>query len=80
MSRTPKHFSNPDSKSSPIGLQKIKNNSNIKSKSKFKIEGTIKNESCSTTLVDPKTVFIPYPNPKNGPLGPQKFKNDTKIK
>ena len=29
-------------------------------------------ESCSTTLVDPKTVVEPYSNPKNSPLGPQK--------
>ena len=39
-----------------------------------------KNESCSTTWVDPKTVFEPFHSPKNSPLGPQKVKNDTKIK
>ena len=40
-------------------------------------------QSVSTTfytLVDPKTVFEPYPNPKNSPLGLQKVKNDPKIK
>ena len=31
-------------------------------------------ESCSTTQLDPKTVFDPYSNPKNSPLGPQKVK------
>ena len=35
------------------------NDPKIKSKSKVRIEGTMKNESCSTTLVDPKTVLSP---------------------
>ena len=43
------------------------------------MEGNIENESCSTTWVDPKTVFKPYTDPKNSPLGPQKVKNDPKI-
>ena len=30
----------------------------------------IENKSCSNTLVDPKTVFEPYPDPKNSSLGP----------
>ena len=38
------------------------------------------NKSCSTTWVDPKTVFEPFHNPKNSSLGPQKVKNDPKIK
>ena len=48
----------------------------MKSKLKVRIEGTIENKSCSTTRVDPKTVFNHYPGPKNRPLGPQKAKND----
>ena len=44
------------------------------------MEKYIENENCSTTWVDPKTVFEPFPNPKNSPLGPQKVKNDPKIK
>ena len=52
----------------------------MKSKSNAKIEGNIENESCSTTQVDLKTAFEPFPNPKNSPLGPQKVKNDPKNK
>ena len=37
----------------------------------------MKDKSCLTTRVDPKTVFEPYPNPKNSPLGPKKY--DAKI-
>ena len=44
------------------------------------MERNKENESCSTTLVDPKKGVEPYPNPKNSPLGPQKVKNDPKIK
>ena len=44
---------NIDHKNSPIGPQKAK----IKSKSNVRIEGNTENESCSTTWVDPKTVF-----------------------
>ena len=43
-------------------------------------EGNIETDSCSITLVEPKTVFEPFPNPKNSLLGPQKVKNDPKIK
>ena len=39
----------------------------------------MENKICSTTWVDPKTVFEPYPDPKNSPLGPQKVKNDPKF-
>ena len=31
-------------------------------------------------MVDPKTVFVPYPNPKHSPLGPQKVQHYPKIK
>ena len=42
---------------------------------------SIENESCSTILVDHKTVYEPYPDPKNRPFGPKKkVKNDPKIK
>ena len=44
------------------------------------IEGNIEIESCSTTWVDPKTVFQPYPDPKIAYYAPQKVKNDPKIK
>ena len=40
----------------------------------------MQNESWTTTWIDPKTVFEPYPKPKNSPLGPQKVKNNPKIK
>ena len=46
---------------------------------KVRMEGIIKNESCSSTWVDPKTAYEPFPNPKNRPLGPQKVKSDHKI-
>ena len=59
-------------KNSPLELQKIKTDPNIKSKSKASIEKNIENKSCSTTWEDPKTVFEPYPDPKNGPLSPKK--------
>ena len=42
------------------------------------MEESIENKSCSTKLVDPKTVFELYANPKNSPLWPQKVKNDRK--
>ena len=58
----------------------VKNDPKIKSKSNVRIEGNIENESCSTTWVDPQTVFEPCSNPKNSPLGPQKVKNDPKIR
>ena len=44
------------------------------SKNQMKIDDNIENESCSTTWVDPKTVFEPFPNPKKSPLGPKKVK------
>ena len=49
----------------------------IESKSNVRIERNKENESCSTTLVDPKSVVEPYPNPKNSPLGPPKQKKIT---
>ena len=42
--------------------------------------GFVKNKSCLTTWVDPKTVIEPYPDPKNSLLGLQKYKRDPKIK
>ena len=47
--------------------QKVKNDHKIKSISNVRIEGNIKNGSCSTTRVDPKTVLKSYPTPKNRP-------------
>ena len=52
----------------------------LSQKSKVRIEGTLENKSCSTTWVDPITVFEPYTDPKNSPFGPQKVKNYPKIK
>ena len=56
------------SKSSPLGSQKVKNGPKIKSKSNVRIERNIENESCSTTLVDLKTVFKHFPNPQKTPI------------
>ena len=68
-------------KNSPLGPKKVKkNNPKIKSKSSVRIEGNKENESYSTTWVDHKIIFEPYPDPKNSPLRPQKVKNDPKIK
>ena len=49
----------------------------LSQKLKVRIEGTKENKSCSTTWVDPITVFEPYPNPNPKP---KKVKNDLKIK
>ena len=57
--------------------QKVKND--IKSKSNARFEGNIDNESCSTTLVDPKTFVKPYSNPQSSPLGPHKTKMTPKL-
>ena len=59
--------------------QKVENDPKIKSKSDVRIEGNIEDEKCSTTWVDPKTVFEPYPNPKNSPLGPLNSKMTQKF-
>ena len=69
----------PNPKNSPLGPQKVKNDPKIKSKLNIRIVRNKEIESCLTTLVDPKTVFLPYPDPKNSPRGPQKVKNDPKI-
>ena len=63
----------------PLGLQKVKNDPTIKSKSNVRIEDNIENESCSTTQVDSKTVFEPISDPKNSPLGPQKVQVTLKL-
>ena len=78
---TPKQFLNPHigAKNSPIVPQKVKDAPQLKSKLNVRIEGNMENESCSTTLVDLKTVFEPYPNHKNSPLGPQKVKTTPKL-
>ena len=60
--------------------KKIKNDPKSKSNSNIIIEGIIENESCSSALIDPKTVFELYIEPKNSPLGSKKFKDDPKIK
>ena len=62
-----------------LGPQKVKNDPKIKSESNVRIERNKENESCSTTLVNHKTVE-PHSNPKNSALGPKKVKNDPKIK
>ena len=69
-----------DPKNRPLGTQKVKNDPEIKSKSKVRIERNIENESCSTTLVDPKTVFEKYSGPKYNQLGPQKAKTTPKSR
>ena len=60
--------------------KKGKNDPKIKSKLYVRIYRNIENGSCSTTWVDPKTVFDPFPDPKNSPTGPQKVKKYPKIK
>ena len=70
----------PEFQKKPIRVQKVKNDPNIKSKSNARVEGNIKNESCSTTSVDPKTVVKPNSDPQTSPLGPIKDKNNPKIK
>ena len=64
----------------PLGPPKGTNDQQIKLESKVRIEGTIENESCSTTRVDPKIVFKPNLHPKYSLLGPQKAKKYPKIK
>ena len=59
----------PDPPKNKLGLQKVKSDFKIKSKSKVRSERIIENESCSSTWVDPKTVFKPYHNPKSSPVG-----------
>ena len=66
-------------KNSQLRPRKVKNDPKIRS-SKVSIEVTKENKSCSTTWVDPKRVFEPYPDPKDSPLGPQKVKDYAKIK
>ena len=68
-----------DHKISPLGPQKDKNGPKIKSNSNITIQGIIRNESCSTTWVDPKIIFEPHIEPKNSPIRPRKVKNDPKL-
>ena len=65
-------------KKNPLGPKTVKNDPKIKSKSKVRIERTIDKKNCSTTWVEPETVFEPYLDPKNSPLRPQKVKNYPK--
>ena len=51
----------------------------VKNCQKRGFEENIENKSCSTTWLDSKTVFKPYPNPKLAHLGPQKVKNDPQT-
>ena len=81
MSRTQKRFrTKPKPENSPLGPKKVKNDPKIKSKSNVRIGRNKENESCSTRLVAPKTVFEQFPIPFLGPLGPQKVKSEPKIK
>ena len=61
-------------KNSPLGLPKVKNDPEIKSKWNVRIERNKENENCSTTWVDPKIDLKPFPDPKNSQLGPKKYK------
>ena len=47
-------------------------NLKIKSNSNVRIKEIIEDEICSTTWVDPETVFEPHIEPKNIPLGHKK--------
>ena len=74
MSRTQNSFwTLPWPQKKHIRAQKAKKVHKIKSKSKVRIEHSIDLKSCSTTWVDPKSVFNPTP-PQNCPLGPPKGK------
>ena len=52
----------------------------MNSKSKVGFQENIENKSLSTSWLDPKTVFEPYPDSKNSSLGPLKLENDPKTK
>ena len=46
----------------------------------IEIDENIENESCSTTWVDPNTVFEPFPDPpKTACDGPKKYKMTLKL-
>ena len=57
---------------SPTPTPKSKNDPKIKLNSDVRIEGIIVDESCSTTWVDPKTVFVHNPDSENSQFGPIK--------
>ena len=65
----------PDPKNSPLEPQKVQNDPKIKSKTKVRIEETIKNRSCSNTWVDSKTVFEPHPDPKKSKMTSKSSQN-----
>ena len=52
--------------------QTLKITLKIKSNPNVRIQEIVENESCSTTSIDPKTVFEPHIDPKNIPLGSKK--------
>ena len=52
---------------------KIKSNSNVR------FQGIIENESCSTTWVNPKTVFEPHIELENSPLDLKKSETNPKL-
>ena len=60
----------PQTQKSLIGAQKAKNDPQIRSKSKVRIEGSIEDNSCSAIWVDQKSIFEPYTNPKVIQCGP----------
>ena len=65
MSRPKKFFdliANP--KNSPLGPHKVENGPKIYTKLNVRNKGNKESESCSTTWLDPKTVFELYPNPQ----------------
>ena len=64
---TPNQFSSP-TPNPKIGLPKVKTARKLS-------QEDIENENCSTTWVDPKTVFELYNDPKSSPLGPQNVQN-----
>ena len=70
---TPKQFLNPTPtpKKAHLGPKKAKNGPKIKSKSKGRIEGTIKNKSCSNTWVDSKQFLNPTLTSKMTPKSSQ---------
>ena len=53
-----------DHKTNPLGPQKDKNDPKIKSNFNVTINGIIENENCSTTWVEPKTLFEPLFEPE----------------
>ena len=55
--------------SQPNRASKRQNKPEINSNSNVRIQKIIENKSCSTTSLDPKTIFEPHIEPKNNPFG-----------